>query len=55
MDRLLARALYPAADRASTRWARRALYVRGHWLRMPIPLLAWHLTAKTFRREDQPV
>jgi hypothetical protein len=54
MDHLLARALYPAADRASTRWARRALYVRGHWLRMPIPLLAWHLTVKTFRREDQP-
>ncbi|MEO9135991.1 MAG: nucleotidyltransferase family protein [Casimicrobiaceae bacterium] len=54
MDVLLAPALYPTADRRSTRWARRGLYVRGHWLRMPMPLLAWHLTVKTFRREEQP-
>lgn len=54
MDSLLASALRPTGDRPSTRWARRALYLRGHWLKMPMPLLAWHLTAKTFRREDQP-
>jgi hypothetical protein len=54
MDPLLAAALRPAASLPSTRWARRALYVRGHWLKMPLPLLAWHLTVKTFRREEQP-
>jgi hypothetical protein len=54
MDALLAHALPPAAARRSTRWARRALYVRGHWLRMPMPLLAWHLTVKSLRREEQP-
>jgi hypothetical protein len=52
MDRLLAAALEPAYGRASTRWARRALYVRGHWLKMPLPLLAWHLTIKALRREE---
>ena len=54
MDHLLEHALRPTANRASTRWARRALYVRGHWLKMPMPMLAWHLTVKTFRREEQP-
>jgi hypothetical protein len=54
MDGLLAPALRPTAVRSSTRWARRALYVRGHWLKMPMPLLAWHLTMKSFRREEQP-
>jgi hypothetical protein len=54
MDSLLERALPPTIARASTRWARHALYVRGHWLKMPMPLLAWHLTMKTFRREEQP-
>jgi hypothetical protein len=54
MDRLLAPALEPAYGRASTRWARRALYVRGHWLKMPLPLLAWHLTVKALRREETP-
>ena len=54
MDVLLAAALRPTSSQAATRWARRALYVRGHWLRMPMPLLAWHLTVKSLRREDQP-
>jgi len=55
MDELLGRALRPAAARASTRWSRKALYVRGHWLKMPFPLLAWHLTVKALRRcEEQP-
>ena len=53
MDALLRHALPPTAARASTRWARRALYVRGHWLKMPMPLLAWHLAAKSLRREEE--
>ena len=52
MDRLFAAALEPALARPATRWARRALYVRGHWLKMPVPLLAWHLTIKALRREE---
>lgn len=51
MHRLLAPALRPTSARASTRWARRALYVRGHWLKMPPHLLAWHLTVKALRRD----
>jgi hypothetical protein len=54
MDLLLESALRPAAARPATRWARRAMYLRGHWLKMPMPLLAWHLTVKTFRRDEQP-
>ena len=54
MDRLLDAALQPAAASSSTRWARRALYVRGHWLKMPVPLLAWHLTYKALRRDEEP-
>jgi len=52
MDVLLEHALHPDND-ASTRWARRALYVRGHWLKMPLPMLAWHLTVKAVRRDTQ--
>jgi hypothetical protein len=51
MDLLLGYALRPAFGTRSTRLARRLLYVRGHWLKMPMPLLAWHLTAKALRRE----
>lgn len=54
MDALLRRALHPDPARASTVWARRALYLRGHWLKMPLPLLAWHLTIKAMRRDPQP-
>jgi len=54
MDALFLRALQPdhpaAADRL-TPLARRSLYVRGHWLRMPPLLLAYHLTVKAFRSE----
>ena len=53
MDALLSPALRPTATRAGTRWARRALYVRGHWLKMPFPLLAWHLAVKSLRREQE--
>ena len=34
--------------------ARRALYVRAHWLRMPPLLLAWHLGVKAVRRQEEP-
>ena len=54
MDVLLEHALRPTVARPSTQWARRLLYVRGHWLKMPMPLLAWHLTVKSFRRDEQP-
>ena len=52
MDRLVSAALEPAFGRPATRWSRRALYLRGHWLKMPLPLLAWHLTLKELRREE---
>jgi hypothetical protein len=48
MDALLTHGLRPTMGLRSTRVARRLLYVRGHWLKMPVPLLAWHLTEKTF-------
>jgi hypothetical protein len=54
MDHLLDAALQPTAALSATRWARRAMYVRGHWLKMPVPLLAWHLTYKALRRDEEP-
>ena len=55
MDALYLRALRPehvsAGDRL-TGLARSALYLRGHWLRMPPLLLVRHLTIKAFRRPD---
>jgi len=54
MDRLLDAALQPKSASAATRWARRALYLRGHWLKMPAPLLAYHLTWKALRRDEEP-
>jgi hypothetical protein len=53
MYTLLAHALHPDSARPATKWARRALYLRGHWLKMPFPLLAWHLTMKAMRRDAQ--
>jgi hypothetical protein len=55
MDALFTRALAP--DHASTTdaltpLARRALYLRAHWLRMPPLLLAYHLTHKALRSEE---
>lgn len=56
MDSLLLRVLQPdhpsCADRL-TSLAKHALYLRAHWLRMPPLLLAYHLTVKAFRREDE--
>jgi hypothetical protein len=50
---LLRHALRPSVMDPATLWARRLLYIRGHWLKMPLPLLAWHLTVKAFRREEK--
>ena len=51
MDRLFAWALEMPPGRR-TALARRLLYVRAHWLRMPPLPLAWHLTVKAFGREE---
>jgi hypothetical protein len=51
-DALFLRALRPDHATASdgwTRFARAMLYLRGHWLRMPPALLAWHLLRKMFK------
>ncbi len=51
-DALFLRALLPDHATAADRWtplARWALYLRGHWLRMPPTLLTWHLVRKFFR------
>ncbi|PZO19660.1 MAG: hypothetical protein DCF26_05105 [Burkholderiales bacterium] len=51
-DALFLRALLPDHATASDRWtplARWVLYLRGHWLRMPPALLAWHLLRKLFK------
>ncbi len=62
MDALYLRALQPAHPSTSDSWtpiARAALYVRGHWLKMPPLLLAIHLGRKLFTskpkaQEDAP-
>lgn len=51
MDALYLRALRPDHTLTSDRWtplARFALYLRGHWLRMPAWLLVGHLLRKFF-------
>ena len=56
LDALYLRALrprHPEAEDAFTPLARQALYVRGHWLRMPPALLAYHLTVKALRRPPE--
>ena len=52
MEAILGNALRPRLHDPATRWARRAMYLRGHWLKMPLPLLAWHLTVKAMRRDE---
>jgi len=51
MDKLFTRALMPDHPSCSdwlTNTAKRGLYVRGNWLRMPPLLLARHLFHKAF-------
>ncbi len=58
MDGLFGRALAPnhhTADDRLASTARWLLYVRGHWLRMPLHLLALHLTRKALRRPGEDV
>ncbi|HEY9102145.1 nucleotidyltransferase family protein [Chitinimonas sp.] len=54
MDACMLRALRPNHPSCADRWtglARWLLYVRSHWLRMPLPLLLLHLTRKALVKE----
>lgn len=53
LEKLYLRGLRPLHATAGDRWTPLALsllYLRGHWLRMPWPLLAAHLVRKGWRR-----
>ncbi|WP_434101567.1 nucleotidyltransferase domain-containing protein [Methylocaldum gracile] len=55
MDALFLRALRPKHSTVADRFtgiARWMLYVRGHWLRMPLPLLVYHLARKALAVEQ---
>ena len=58
MDALFDRAMAPEHESCATTLtplARQILYVRGHWLRMPLRLLVPHLAHKAFvSTERQP-
>jgi hypothetical protein len=45
---------HPSAETGSVKRARMALYLRSHWLRMPLPLMVYHLGRKALRRPRQP-
>jgi len=50
--------VHPSVDTAAVKAARFALYVRSHWLRMPMHLLVYHLGRKALLRTtsaDTPV
>jgi hypothetical protein len=56
MDFCFARGLRPNHASCDERWtplARRLLYVRSHWLRMPLPLLVRHLVRKALVAPQQ--
>ena len=58
MDFLFMRALepdHPSCDRSFTALARWVLYVRAHYLRMPLHLLLPHLLGKVLRRDESPL
>jgi hypothetical protein len=46
------RPMHASATTPGSRPARFALYLRAHWMRMPLPLLAAHLARKALRRGD---
>jgi len=53
MDLLFLRALMPDHESCNDRWtgfARWILFVRSHWLKMPLYLIVPHLLRKTFRQ-----
>ena len=55
MDQLFVRALrpdHPSCDDGFTGLARWLLYLRGHYLRMPLYLLLPHLLRKSFKRKE---
>ena len=55
MDFCFLRGLQPDHASCSDGWtglARWVLYLRSHWLRMPIPLLVYHLTRKALFSKD---
>ena len=57
LDAMYSRIFLPqhtTCDDAWTPVARKALYVRGHWLRMPPHLLFMHLARKAMMREEKP-
>ena len=57
MDVCYARALRPLHPSSASfgNWlARFALYVRSHWIRMPVHLLTYHLGRKAFIRPKPP-
>ncbi|WP_083748657.1 nucleotidyltransferase family protein [Pelomonas sp. KK5] len=57
MARLLVLALrpdHPSCDTRWTGWARWLLYVRSHYLRMPLPLVLVHLARKAWMRRFPP-
>ncbi|MDE2297903.1 MAG: nucleotidyltransferase family protein [Burkholderiales bacterium] len=57
MDFCYERALRPMHASCDDRWtglARTAVYVRSHWLRMPLPLLVVHLGRKALMRNHSP-
>jgi len=57
MDFCYQRALRPVHASCDDRWthaARMALYVRSHWIRMPLHLLVVHLGRKALQRPKPP-
>ncbi len=53
MDALFLRALLPDHDSCNDKWtglARSLLFIRSHWLKMPVYLMVPHLIRKTYRR-----
>ncbi|MCZ4305080.1 nucleotidyltransferase family protein [Zoogloeaceae bacterium G21618-S1] len=57
LDTMYSRVLrpqHPGCNDALSAPARLALYIRGHWLRMPPHLLALHLARKAITPEDKP-
>jgi hypothetical protein len=57
MDSMFTRALapnHPSCDTTLTHFARFFLYVRGHYLRMPLHLLIPHLIRKALKRRFDP-
>ena len=48
------RATHASCADGWTPLARKLLYVRSHWLRMPLPLLAVHLARKAFVSDPTP-